>query len=273
MLGTVTTLLFAGYCVANTVTSLLVGGLEHQPSPTRLGWVQPTVYGPGQAHPRMDGLNPAQFFFYLFLLIKLVFLFFCFFVILQVSRVFFINIKQQFFMLEKNINSVLKYPVFVPWYCSPVLFIRYCSPRPFKKKIKKIFVSFIIFPRSFYVILINIGQYFYVVKYKSGIEIPGFRLSRIQKQNKKKYFFVHTAKCLKTKNSYCIFLYTKKKNVLACILALITSLLKSREYWPKFQKHNKILFCLSINIPGMTLYVIYIPDILLLIFLIFFFLH
>ena len=76
----------------------------------------------------------------------------------------------------------------------------------------------------------------------------------------------------KVKKSFCIF-HTPKKNVLACILALITSLLKSREYWPKFQKHNKILFCLSINIPGMTLYVIYIPDILLLIFLIFFFLH
>ena len=38
VLGTVTTLLFAGYCVANTVTSLLVGGLEHQPSPR--GWAE-----------------------------------------------------------------------------------------------------------------------------------------------------------------------------------------------------------------------------------------
>jgi hypothetical protein len=30
--------------------------------------------------------------------------------------------------------------------------------------------------------------------------------------------------------------YTPKNNVLAYILALITSLLKSREHWPKFQK-------------------------------------
>ena len=76
-------------------------------------------------------------------------------------------------------------------------------------------------------------------------------------------FFVHTAKCLKKKKSFCIFHTKKKINVLACILALITSLLKSREYWPKFQKQTttKILFCLSFNIRGMTLYVIHIPDI------------
>ena len=60
--------------------------------------------------------------------------------------------------------------------------------------------------------------------------------------------------------SFLYFSYkNKKNNVLACILALITSLLKSREYWPKFQKNNKnfILF----KIWGMTLYVIHIPDI------------
>jgi hypothetical protein len=58
---------------------------------------------------------------------------------------------------------------------------------------------------------------------------------------------VHTAKCLKAKKSYCVF-YTQKKNVLACILALITSLLKSREHWPKFQKQQKFYFvCLLVS--------------------------
>ena len=34
----------------------------------------------------------------------------------------------------------------------------------------------------------------------------------------------------------------KKNNILACILALITSLLKSREHWPKSRKQQKIYF-------------------------------
>ena len=58
---------------------------------------------------------------------------------------------------------------------------------------------------------------------------------------------MHTAKCLKTKNSYCIFFIHQKKNVLACILALITSLLKSREHWPKFQKKKQKNFILFIS--------------------------
>jgi len=57
-------------------------------------------------------------------------------------------------------------------------------------------------------------------------------------EKKKKNVFMHMAKCLKAKKSYCVF-HTKKNNILACILALITSLLKSREHWPKFQKQKK----------------------------------
>ena len=69
---------------------------------------------------------------------------------------------------------------------------------------------------------------------------------------------MHTAECLKAKISYCVF-HTLKNNVLACILALITSLLKSREHWPKYQKQQKIYFVL---VSGITnLYVKHIPDI------------
>jgi len=71
---------------------------------------------------------------------------------------------------------------------------------------------------------------------------------------------MHTAKCLKAKKSYCVF-YTPKNNVLTCILALITSLLKSREHWPKFQKQQKNLFCLSFSIRGTILHVIHISNI------------
>jgi hypothetical protein len=59
---------------------------------------------------------------------------------------------------------------------------------------------------------------------------------------------MHTAKCLKAKKSYCVF-HTPKNNVLACILALIASLLKLREQWPKFQKQQKFYFvCLLVSV-------------------------
>jgi hypothetical protein len=86
----------------------------------------------------------------------------------------------------------------------------------------------------FYIILINIGQYFYVTKNtKSDMIILGFH-QNFQKYKKKlkieKNVYVHTTKCLKAKKkSYCVF-HTPKNNVLACILTLITSLLKSREH-------------------------------------------
>jgi hypothetical protein len=70
---------------------------------------------------------------------------------------------------------------------------------------------------------------------------------------------VHTAKCPKAKKPYCVF-HTPKNNVLACILALITNLLKSREHWPKYQKEKK-LFCVVL-VPVITnFYVKRIPDI------------
>ena len=68
---------------------------------------------------------------------------------------------------------------------------------------------------------------------KSDIKIPGLRQNNSKSTKKlkkrKKNVFVHTAKCLKSKKSYRIF-YMSKNNILACILALITSLLKSREH-------------------------------------------
>jgi hypothetical protein len=60
-------------------------------------------------------------------------------------------------------------------------------------------------------------------------------------KKKLKNIFVYTNKCLKAKKSYCVF-HAPKNNVLACILALITSLLKSRDHWPKFQKQQKFYF-------------------------------
>ena len=65
---------------------------------------------------------------------------------------------------------------------------------------------------------------------------------------------------VKSKKSYRIF-HMSKNNILACILALITSLLKSREHWPKSQKTTKILFCLILVSGIMNLYVNRILDI------------
>ena len=73
---------------------------------------------------------------------------------------------------------------------------------------------------------------------------------------------MHTAKSLKEKN-YIIFSYNKenfKKNVLACILALITSLLKSRELGQYFKNSKKNYFVFLIS-GIMNLYVKRTPDI------------
>jgi len=73
---------------------------------------------------------------------------------------------------------------------------------------------------------------------------------------------MHTAKSLKEKN-YIIFSYNKenfKKNVLACILALITSLLKSRELGQYFKNSKKNYFVFLIS-GIINLYVKHTPDI------------
>jgi len=66
---------------------------------------------------------------------------------------------------------------------------------------------------------------------------------------------MHTAKSLKNKN-HIVFEYKKKrkfqKYVLACILALITSLLKSRELGQYFKNSKKIIL-FSFNIWGYDL--------------------
>jgi hypothetical protein len=71
---------FAGYCV------------QHSNQPFYWLWAgtsaQPTVYGPGQAQPRMVGPDPAQFFLFYFFFVKRKIQKYLF-VILQVSRVFF----------------------------------------------------------------------------------------------------------------------------------------------------------------------------------------
>jgi len=58
------------------------------------------------------------------------------------------------------------------------------------------------------------------------------KTSKNTKRNLKKCFCAYN-KRLKVEKSYCVF-HTPKNNVLTCTLALIASLLKSREYWPKF---------------------------------------
>ena len=74
---------------------------------------------------------------------------------------------------------------------------------------------------------------------------------------------MHMAKSLKAK----IILYfhttkkTSKKYVLVCILALITSLLKSREFGQYFKNSKKKLFCFVLVSGIMNLYVKRIPNI------------
>jgi len=76
-------------------------------------------------------------------------------------------------------------------------------------------------------------------------------------KNKNIYIFMYTAKSLKNKNkkNHIVFSYNKgnlKKYILACILALITSLLKSRELGQYFKNSKKIIL-FSFNIWGYNL--------------------
>jgi hypothetical protein len=74
---------------------------------------------------------------------------------------------------------------------------------------------------------------------------------------------MHTAKSLKAKKLIFYFHTTKKtskKNVLACILALITSLLKSQEFGQYF-KNPKKLFCFLLISRITNLYIKRTPNI------------
>jgi hypothetical protein len=69
---------------------------------------------------------------------------------------------------------------------------------------------------------------------------------------------MHTVKSLKNKKNLCyIFIQQKKfqKYVLTYILALITSLLKSRELGQYFKNYKKKLFCFLSISRVTTLYV------------------
>jgi len=115
-----------------------------------------------------------------------------------------------------------------------------------RKKFKNIFWNFYIFPCIFYVILINIKQYFYVAKNtKFDIKIPGFRqnFQNTKKKNckkEKKMFLCIRPSVSKLKN-HSVF-YTLKNNVLACILALINQFIKVKRTLAKISKKQIFFF-------------------------------
>jgi len=74
---------------------------------------------------------------------------------------------------------------------------------------------------------------------------------------KEKNVFVHKAKCLKAKKSWCFF-YTKKSFSLH--FGFNNQFIKVKRTLIKISKTTKILFCLSFSIRGMNLHVKCIPD-------------
>ena len=83
---------------------------------------------------------------------------------------------------------------------------------------------------------------------KSDIKISGFRqnFKNTKKFEKKKKIFYAYGQISQSWKTHILFSYNKenfkKKNVLSCILALITSLLKSREFGQYFKKIQKNYF-------------------------------
>jgi len=94
---------------------------------------------------------------------------------------------------------------------------------------------------------------------KFGIKIPGFRQLK-KKLKKEKNVFVHTAKCLKAKKSYCVF-HTPKKQCFSMHFGFNNQFIKVRRTLAKISKTTKILLCLTFSIQGTTLQVIRILNI------------
>jgi hypothetical protein len=114
---------------------------------------------------------------------------------------------------------------------------------PAQKKIFKNFLKkFCDFPVYF---SINFVKYWFVFLYRKDTN-PVLKYQVFIKTlnfffKKTRFYFMHTAKYLKKNISY--FHTTKiKKYVLTCILALITSLLKSRELAQYFKNSNFFFF-------------------------------
>jgi len=99
--------------------------------------------------------------------------------------------------------------------------------------------------KNIYAILFKYRSVFYVVKNINPVlKYPVFVNL---KKKIEKIFLCRRPSVSKLKNHIVFFIH-QKNNVLTCILALITRLLKSREHWPKYQKQKKnILCCFSIR--------------------------
>jgi len=133
-----------------------------------------------------------------------------------------------------------------------------------KEKFKKYLFGILQVSRVFFVILVNIKQYFYVAKnIKSDIKIPDFHQNFQNTKKlvlKKKNIFVHTAKCLKAKKSYCVF-HTKKKQCFSMHFGFDNQFIRVKRTLANISKTTKILFCLSFSIRGTISHVIHILDI------------
>jgi hypothetical protein len=116
--------------------------------------------------------------------------------------------------------------------------------QPITKKFKKILSKkFRIFSHIFLFILINIGLYFYTVKIRIW-----FSSKRCKNyKTKKSFVFMHMTKSLKKNHIVLSYKENWKKYVLACILVIITSLLKSWELG-KYFKNSKKIILFSFNI-------------------------
>jgi hypothetical protein len=66
------------------------------------------------------------------------------------------------------------------------ILLLYLKKQKIQKHFKGHFKIFVIFSNVFLPILLNIGLYTYIVRYKSGIKIPGF-LRNISKKNSKHF--------------------------------------------------------------------------------------
>jgi hypothetical protein len=122
-----------------------------------------------------------------------------------------------------------------------------------------------IFLHIFLSILINIGLFFIYRKNTNAV----LKYLVFFKNNFKNIFCFHAYDQISQIKNHIIFSYKKKfkKYVLVCILALITSLLKSQELDQYFKKKPKKIFCSLLIFRIINLYVKRTPDIKKVVFL------
>jgi hypothetical protein len=119
--------------------------------------------------------------------------------------------------------------------------------------VKKCMFKILRFPRVYCFTLFCLISICFFFSFKKNtnpiLKYPVFvkTFKNTKKLKKEKNVFVHTAKCLKAKKSYCVF-HTPKKQCFSMHFGFNNQFIKVKRTLAKISKTTKISFCLSFSI-------------------------